>query len=175
DLEGLAEVQHVRGLAAICRGDYGQARMLLEASLADFKSLGDEWSVTDALITLATALFSMGDVAGAEARVMEALGGSTQTGPRWDRLGVAEGLEVLAGVEAARDRYEAAARWLGAADGLREAMRAPVPPYREVECDALVGRVKRALPAATFRAAFDTGRALTLSEILHELNARRPS
>jgi len=65
-------------------------------------------------------------------------------------------------------------RTWSAADGLREAMRAPVPPYREAECDALAGQVQRALPAAAFRAAFEAGRALTLSEVLQELRARPP-
>ena len=40
--------------------------------------------------------------------------------------------------------------------------------------DGVCLRVQRALPAAAFRAAFEAGRALTLSEVLQELRARPP-
>jgi hypothetical protein len=102
---------------------------------------------------------------------MEGLPERGRAEPIWDRLGLAEGLEVLAAVEAARGRHRVAARRLGAAWALREEMRAPVPLYLKKRTDALADALRRSLSAPVFDAEMEAGRALPSDRIVEELRS----
>ncbi|MGH7529352.1 MAG: protein kinase domain-containing protein [Gemmatimonadales bacterium] len=75
-------------------------------------------------------------------------------------------LEDLARIETDRSHHEGAARLLGAVANLREeAGAAPLPLDREA-MDRLAGSVRATLGAPAFEAAFQGGRALSLSQAL---------
>jgi non-specific serine/threonine protein kinase len=117
-LLGLSQVE-------LARGDLDAARSAIDEALALAREVGDGWSITVALGNLGRIALEDGDVARARALVGEALDASRQRG---DKRMTAEWLHALAGVAAAADEAEHAARLWGAADALREAIRASASP-----------------------------------------------
>ena len=83
-----------------------------------------------------------------------------------DKHGLAECLEGLAGVAVAQRQLEHAARLLGAAEALREATGAPLSPRERVRYDRDVSAVHAGLDEAAFAAAWATGKAMPLEQII---------
>jgi predicted ATPase len=83
-------------------------------------------------------------------------------------LGIKEGgaknLEGLAVVAVAQAQPERAARLFGVAEGLREAIGAPLPPAERAEHERSVAAVRTALGEAAFATAWEAGRARSLEE-----------
>jgi hypothetical protein len=73
-------------------------------------------------------------------------------------------LEGLAAVAVAQAQSERAARLFGAAEGLREAMGAPLPSADRAEHDRSVTAAHTALGKAAFASAWAEGRAMPLEE-----------
>ncbi len=81
-----------------------------------------------------------------------------------DRIGIVECLEGLAACSPGHPTR--AAQLLGAAEALREAMGAPLPPCAQQEHTAVVSAARKALGDEEFTAAFAAGKALTLEETM---------
>jgi hypothetical protein len=77
--------------------------------------------------------------------VEESLAINRDPGDKW---GIAQNLERLAAVAVAQAQSERAARLFGAAEGLREAMGAPLPPADRAEHDRSVAAIRTALGEA---------------------------
>jgi hypothetical protein len=73
-------------------------------------------------------------------------------------------LERLAGVACAQDQPERAARLLGAAEALRQAICAPQPPADRLGWEHSCSSVRAKLGEAMFSAAWVAGRAMTLEQ-----------
>jgi hypothetical protein len=111
----------------------------------------------------------VGDADGATGMIKESLLLRKELG---DRQGLAEGLETMAILEAATQppSRKRAARLLGAAHGLRQAIGAPVPAIDRAEYDRLVEQVRGFFTVAeagsvtpgevAFSEAFSAGEAL---------------
>lgn len=84
------------------------------------------------------------------------------------QLGIAWCLEGLAAVASAVGQAERAARYLGAAEMLRENIGAPLPPADRDGYDGAVAIVRAALGSAAFTAAWEAGRALPLEHAIGE-------
>jgi hypothetical protein len=75
-------------------------------------------------------------------------------------------LEGLAAVAVAQAQSQRAARLFGAAEGLREAIGAPVPPADRAEHDHSVAAVRSALGEAAFAAEWGEGQTMSLDEVV---------
>ena len=106
-----------------------------------------------------------GDAASATAHLTESLALRRELG---ERLGIAECLEGLATVAAGTGQPERAARLLGAAEALREAIGAPLPPVDRPDHDDDDSATRAALGEAAFAAAWAAGRALTVEQAVAE-------
>ncbi|MER6004650.1 AAA family ATPase [Nonomuraea angiospora] len=118
-----------------------------------------------ALYAVGMARWEQGDLQQAEARMREV---AAFWGAANDRWGLPQSLEVLAWAAAARGRYERAARLLGAAHVLWEAVAASPARMRyqarsHQEC---AERARRELGAQAFTAAFRDGTRLGLSRAI---------
>src|SRR5207249_10234786 len=82
------------------------------------------------------------------------------------KRGIVQNLEGLAAVAVAQAQSERAARLFGTAEGLREAIGAPLPPADRAEHDRSVAAVRTALGEAAFAAAWAAGRGLSLEDAL---------
>ena len=83
-----------------------------------------------------------------------------------DKHGLAECLEGLAGVAVAQQHLERAARLLGAAAALREAIGAPLSPREQARYDRDMSALRADLGEAAFAAAWATGRVAPLEHVI---------
>jgi hypothetical protein len=104
---------------------------------------------------------AQGNYGAARAHWMESLAIHRERGSKG---GIAKGLEGLAAVAVAQAQPERAARLFGAAEGLREAMGAPLPPSDRAEYDRDVAAARTALGEEAFAAAWQAGRAMSLDD-----------
>jgi predicted ATPase/class 3 adenylate cyclase/tetratricopeptide (TPR) repeat protein len=145
------------------QGDYAQAIALHDEALALRREMGPNPGIVRSLNNLGLVARCQGDLARATALYREALALLRDLGQQGN---VPEGLEGLAEVAWARGQPERAARLLGAAEALREAIRAPLPPADHAEHERLVATVRAGLDPATFRAAWAAGRAQSVAEAI---------
>jgi non-specific serine/threonine protein kinase len=110
---------------------------------------------------LSYAALHQGDYERAEALVREGLALLWELESKYF---VNFGLEVSAGPAAAKGQPERAARLLGAAEALREAMGLGLQPADQFEIDRYEAAAREQLDEATFEAAWAEGRAMTLEE-----------
>ncbi len=125
---------HGLGHVARLRGNYDTALSLLTENLSIFRGLAFEQGIGVTLGALGTVARLEGHVERAAALFAEALDHLRAIG---DKVAIAGCLEGLAGVAAGRGAHPGAAYLLGAAQALRDATGAPVPPcdladYQEI-------------------------------------------
>jgi predicted ATPase/DNA-binding SARP family transcriptional activator len=196
DRAGIAASLRNLALVAYQQGDYGTARSLQEESLAIRRELGDRVGIAASLQDLALLAYSQGDYRTARsfyeeslairrelgerrgiAASLEALAALTcagqeqrQAGGRRDAslplpAGCGRPLGTPTGAEAP-DCAGAAARPFGAAEALREAISAPLPPNEQAAYRLQVSRVRELLGEEAFGAAWVQGRAMTLEQAI---------
>jgi tetratricopeptide (TPR) repeat protein len=130
------------GRTARAQGHQGEARSLLEEGLAIYRELGDKVGIASALVSLGRVAHDQGNYGVARALLEESLTICRELGHKRD---IAQNLEGLAAVAVAQAQSERAARLFGAAEGLREAMGAPLPPAVRAGHDRSVAASRTAL------------------------------
>ncbi|HEX2281055.1 MAG TPA: tetratricopeptide repeat protein, partial [Thermomicrobiales bacterium] len=115
---GIADVLNNRGLAAQYQGDLTRAEALYGESLELRRKLGDDQRVADAVYNLGEIAYYQHDYGRAWDLYYESLVLRRELGSRW---GAALCFAALAGVAAALEEYERAARLAGVARALLEA------------------------------------------------------
>ena len=127
---------------------------MLEESLALHREMDHRRGIAWVLNDLGTASLVQGDNQVAEERLRESL---TLRRGLGDKRGIAECLEGFAGVAVARDLSDRAARLLGAAVGLREAIGAPLWPTERQRQERSADVVHSRLDHEAFAAAWGRG------------------
>jgi tetratricopeptide (TPR) repeat protein len=165
DAQSLAVTLGNLGEAVHYQGDLVRAEALYQEALAVCENLGDKQGLAFVLSHLGKLNREGGEDRRAVARYAESITLCRQVGdlPRF-----AECLEGLAGTTAVCAEPIRAARLFGAAEAVREAVDAPLPPVHRTDYEADVATVRAALDEATFAAAWATGRNLSLDEALAE-------
>jgi predicted ATPase/DNA-binding CsgD family transcriptional regulator len=120
---GLAWAMHDLGMLAAERGDLAEAERLLRDSLRRARDMAYPWALAWSAWGLGTVMLRRGAVDVASSLLGEAL---TTYEAVDDRRGVAQCLETFAEVACTRAAYRTAARLLGAAAVLRQALAASV-------------------------------------------------
>jgi predicted ATPase/class 3 adenylate cyclase len=153
------------GRATSLAGDVETARSLHTEALAILEELGDRRGVARVLTHLAGVALSDGDTAAARELFRQSLAIRQDLG---DMPGLASAMESLASA-VATDDAEAAARLQGAAESLRESIRAIVPPQAAATHDQNLADLGTRLGAERFEAARREGRQMTPNEALATL------
>jgi len=143
-------------------GDREAARSLLVEALAMLQALGDQRGVARVLTHLADLALAAGDTARARGLFRQSLAIRQDLG---DMPGLAGAMESLAGAVAADDA-DAAARLHGAAESLREAIRAMVPPQAATAHEQALADLEARLGQERFEAARRQGRSMSPNEAL---------
>ncbi len=151
------------GRIAYVEGDHARATALLEDSRDRFRELGDYDGVAQVLVDLGHVARVQGDIARATALYQESLA-VRQRRQSYDVGHDARCLEGLAAAYASSGRAERAARLFGAAEALREAHDAPLPPLARAAYEQDVTAAHTPLDNATLVAAKAEGRAMTLEQ-----------
>jgi non-specific serine/threonine protein kinase len=161
DESGIANALQGVAYIASVRGDVAAARAAHEESLALRRRLGDQRNVSNSLVHLGWLAQARGDHALAREYVRESLAILRNLG---DGAMIAYSLDLAARISAAEEHSERTVRLLGAADGVREAIKASLPPRAraDFERDLSVGRMS--LDAEQFTAAWTAGRSMTLEQ-----------
>lgn len=158
---GIAMALADLGLVARDQSDYERARPLLEEALARFRQLGDKGFMAHTEIHLGAIASALGDYERADALYRDSL--------QWrkslqEKRGIASCLAALGCAAAGLGHYERAATLFGAAEALREAIRASVPPLLRNEYDQKVEAASRGLGEAVFKATWAAGRAMPFEQ-----------
>jgi predicted ATPase/class 3 adenylate cyclase len=146
-------------------GDRETARSLHIEALAILEEMGDRRGVARVLTHLAELALSDGDTARARGLFRQSLAIRQDLG---DMPGLASAMENLAGAVAVDDA-EAAARLHGAADSLRESIRAAVPPQAAAAHQQDLAALETRLGTERFEASRREGSLMTPNESLATL------
>ena len=153
------------GIATSRAGDREAAGALHTQALAILEAMGDRRGVARVQTHLANLALADGDIARARELFLQSLAIRQDLG---DMPGLASAMENLAGA-VATDDPEAASRLHGAAESLREAIRAMVPPQAAAAHDQVLADLEERLGSDRFEAARRVGRQMTPNEALATL------
>lgn len=162
DQEGLAWSLISLGTIAQYQDELVEAEDLLQESLALSQRLGYREGVAWSLSQLGVIERRRGLTERAVHLLDESLAEHRDLGDRWRSASV---LEELAAVAQQRGRSEYAAFLLGAADGVREVIQAPVPEIEKPDYQATRAAVEASLERRAFRTAWSAGRAAPLAAV----------
>jgi predicted ATPase len=149
------------GLVLESQGEISTARRYYEESIGTARELGEKNLVAYALNGLAHVLYLEGDYAEANHYYRESLLVAQEIG---ERRCVAYCLEGFAKVESRYGDARRAARLLGAAESLRQAIGAPLVQAEREELDQDVIVTQNRLGERAFEDAFAEGRAITVEQ-----------
>jgi predicted ATPase/class 3 adenylate cyclase len=165
DRRGIAVGLLNLGVSAYDQHDLDRAAASYSEALALLREVGDREHVAVCLGNLGEVARDRGEVAEAAARGREALALDWALG---ERRRCAEVLEHLASTAGVARQGERAARLLGAATALREALGIPQPANERADVERLVAAARAAAGEAAWAAAWAAGHALALEEVVAE-------
>ncbi|HYO50551.1 MAG TPA: tetratricopeptide repeat protein, partial [Chloroflexia bacterium] len=141
--------------------EYGEAVPWLEESLACFRGLGDKLTSLYPLINLSVIAVRQGKPGHAAALLEEALGLSRELNRKY---AIAQCLEVIAGVAAARHEAERVAVLLGAAEGVRASVGSHMERLDRMENERAIEAIKGIISDEAYGVAWKRGRAMSVEE-----------
>jgi predicted ATPase len=157
-------VQHegplfVLATVALLSGDQDRAQQLYDESIEVSRCSGEMWSLGSFLSSAAALRIIRGDLERARAQASEALSLCQELE---DARGIACSLEAFAGLLAARELADGAARLWGASDGLLESGGGTLLATMSWLRDRYIESVKTSLGETAFETARTEGRAMSL-------------
>jgi len=163
DKDGIAFSFYLSAQTTLFAGDVVKARSLTEESLVLYREIGLWLGVTLSLSLLAKVDARRGDYAAAHTLYKESLAFATKVG---DRESIASCLEGLADVVAVEGQPAWAVQLWGAAEALRDAIGAPIPPVYRTDYENSVTAARNQLGEKTFAAVWAEGRIMAPEQAL---------
>jgi tetratricopeptide (TPR) repeat protein len=157
-LNGLGEVRR-------SQARYEQALDYFEQALKVGREIGNLWINAHILDNMGHTAYAQGRYQIAADYVRQSMEASVALG---DERGIAMCLEKLGGIALARQQPEHAARFLGAAEALREARNTPVEGMDAADYQRFVEQLQSQLPADVLDSRWQEGRHLPLSQIIDQ-------
>ena len=149
------------GLVACSQGDYERAKRLGEESLSYFREEGNKRVIGLLLRLLGLVALGGDEHDRASDLFREGLVLSGEEGAKLEMVQIVEGLARVAVVQ---EGHERSARLLGASEGIREAIGAPLPPADHDEHEETVTTLRAELGEEAFAAGWTEGRAMSMEE-----------
>jgi non-specific serine/threonine protein kinase len=144
------------GVLLLSTGEHDEARRVLEQSVERGRAAGDAWAAALPLRNLAIIAARGRDYERAIQLLEESLRGLRGLGEKWF---LSRSIETLAEVLSWHGAHHRAAHLFGSAEGLREAVGAPVLPFYRADYDDAIARTREALGAEDFERCWRAGRA----------------
>ncbi|HZO90449.1 MAG TPA: tetratricopeptide repeat protein [Chthonomonadaceae bacterium] len=161
DRQGMANSLSNLGTLVQEQGDPLRARALFEEALAILRELGDRRGIAVCLQNLGNIAIAEGDYVTAARLHAESL---TLFHDLGDKQGMAYALRAFATLAGAQGWAEQAACLLGAVEGLREGMGAPLAHNERADFDRDREAARSALDETTFSRAWAQGRAMSFEQ-----------
>src|SRR6266487_2804995 len=163
DKESIANCLSLSGMLAHSEGDAASARSLTEQALAIFKEMKQQHGTALSLYALAEVAAAGGDSARSQALYEQGVGVARKSG---DKRTIPSGLEGLAVAIAAQGNHAWAAHLWGAAETLREAIGAPMPPVECAPYHRAVAAARTQFGEKAFATAWAEGRMMSPDHVL---------
>jgi predicted ATPase/DNA-binding XRE family transcriptional regulator len=163
DTSGIAYSLNNLAECARYQGNYTTAETMLTEGLGLARELGGNHLIAHLLHSLAMVALRLGDAAQAATFIGESFQLFRELE---EQPGIALCLEGMAALAAARSDDVRAPRLLAAAEGLRVALGAPLPPADQAERDSVLEKARQRLPHRKFAAAWAAGQAMPLEATL---------
>lgn len=160
------------GRVAVAQHDIAAARRCLEESRELARTVDDHSLLANVLRDLGELALAQGDVAHAGHLFSESLAWYGEIGHPWS---TARCLDALAEVTVRRGEPRDAARLLGAAAALREAMAVPFMPTDRSRVERTTAAARSALDERAYATAWNAGRVLSVEDLLAEASRLHPS
>lgn len=161
DVHGVGETLNNLGVLARIQGQCEEATAHYKEALVIFTQVGDIQGRGRVLMNLGEAMYEAGDFVAANNYCKQSLEVFRDIGSRWD---IADVLEVMAAIATGLEDPAEAARLFGAAEALREHLKAPLPPSERAAYDKRVLEARKKLDGTSFAVAWTWGRAMSLDE-----------
>jgi DNA-binding CsgD family transcriptional regulator/tetratricopeptide (TPR) repeat protein len=158
-----ADLLIILGEIARLQGDFRLARSYYEQSLALGRTWDDSWLTATSCNNLAYVMLNEGDADGAATLFQESLALSRQAERRGTMI---LGLVGFAGVASVRLQPKRAARLLGAATALLDAIHDTLDTADRRDFDRTVAKVRDQLDEASFATAWAEGRAMPIAQAI---------
>jgi predicted ATPase/DNA-binding CsgD family transcriptional regulator/Tfp pilus assembly protein PilF len=165
-------VLHNLGAVAQEQGDLAEARRHFEDSVAMRRALGDIAGLALSLAKLGEVISAIGDAQTAHRLLCESLTLQRDLG---DRAGMAFVLERLGMAAAARGQRRQALRIAAAAQALRETIGTPLGPRARAIYEGWLAEARGSLRPEDAAAACESGRSLSLDQVIAEVMQFDPS
>ena len=169
----IAQVLNSLGDVARLEGEYAAAAQRYEESLALFREQGAQADIPASLHNLGHVALARGEYARARRLFVESLALHRSLG---NKAGMAESLAGVAGVlaqargagEPMADRRKVlqAAHLFGAADAVREAIKAPMWPAERADYERNLAAARAQLDDGDWQASWAEGRAMPLEQAI---------
>jgi hypothetical protein len=142
-------------------GRVDDAHALLDESLAIGRAINDVWAIVFSQWSLGTLALVKGDLALARSLFEDGMPKIVGLANKW---AVAYGLEAFGYLAAASAQVVPAVRLFGAAQALRDAIGAPLPPANRADFEQVTAGLRLALGEESFAGLWAAGRALSWEE-----------
>ena len=160
------------GRAASWQGEYDRAAGLLDESLQLVQDIGDKHGIAEILTSIGVSALEQADYQRACESLLSSLRRDGYETVPWI---LAMTIEALAACSTGLGQMERAATLFGAADALRAAMGAPLPPAHARWYQTHTGAARSALGETTFEELWTRGRALGTEGTVAYALAQAPS
>ena len=151
----------VLGSAALARGEMATARQRMEESLAILRQMDHHKMLAHTLDHLGWLGLTQTKHVEAQARFAESLTLFQEVG---DVVAIADSLEGVAALAAARRQPDRALQLVGAAAAVRESIGAPLHPIRRTRRDRWLNPLRQIVGEGFVEQAWATGHAFTLDQ-----------
>jgi len=159
----IAECTSLKAGVALYEGELARAASLAQESLALYREMGSAWFIAFTLPLVGRVETQRGELTEAHSAYQESLVLCQGQG---EQFIVPFNLEGLAELVATQGEPGWAANLWGAAEALREAIASPLPPLFRAGYAQAVASVRAQLGESAFAAAWQTGRAMTLEQVV---------
>jgi len=160
---GIANVYTLLGQLAFSQNDLAAARLWLEKSIRLARETGHQKDLAEALALLARVFLALGEYTQTRVLYEESLTLARSLNHSWL---IAVCLEGWAMMLADLQHYTWATQVWGAADALREAIRAPLTPVERADYERQITATRTRLGEDMFSATWAQGRAMTPEQAL---------
>ncbi|HEX8219354.1 MAG TPA: tetratricopeptide repeat protein [Chloroflexia bacterium] len=162
DQQGIAQSLNNLGIVMRCQGRLSEAESLHRGCLAMFRELGDKWNIAMALANQGHVALASGETEEARLLFGDGLELSCALGLKQGVLSCLEGLAMIA---ARLGNFEQAPTLFGAAEGIREALGTPIPPYETADYDYYRAASEASLGEEAFSVAHEEGKTMSLEQV----------